>query len=182
MPSMPGLPLLDFTRLRACKQFSRSQTSSISCSLLLAGLSDMRFAVSVSDPSPGAIGASLRPSSPKASRSWLFCRLPLIESRRLLAASFRLGLRPPFPDWPICWLRLSAWRASRWGESDVCSSDLVILPLAAHRVAPPTCRFLPFGPSSTVPGLAYLLAPPFGLECLNSPADSMNYYEIGRAS
>jgi hypothetical protein len=39
------------------------------------------------------MGASLRPSSPKASQSWLFCRLPLIESRRLLAASFRLGLR-----------------------------------------------------------------------------------------
>ena len=90
---MPGLPLLDFTRFKACKQFSRSQTSSISCSLLLAGLSEMRFAVSVSDPSPGACGASLLNSSPKASRSWLFCRLPLIESRRLLAASFRLGLR-----------------------------------------------------------------------------------------
>jgi len=35
----------------------------------------MRFAVSVSDPSPGDAGASLLPSSPKASRSWLFCRL-----------------------------------------------------------------------------------------------------------
>lgn len=56
-------------------------------------LSEMRFAVGVSDPSPEAIGASLRPSSPQASRSWLFCRLPLIEARRLLAASFRLGLR-----------------------------------------------------------------------------------------
>ena len=89
---MPGLPLLDFTRLKACKQFSRSQTSSISCSWL-AGLSFPHFAASVSDPSPEAIGASLRPSSPKASRSWLFCRLPLIESRRLLALSFRLGLR-----------------------------------------------------------------------------------------
>ena len=44
---MPGLPLLDFTRLKPCKQFSRSQTFSIRCSLLLAGLSEMRFAVSV---------------------------------------------------------------------------------------------------------------------------------------
>ena len=44
-------------------------------------------------PFARSIGASLLPSSPKASRSWLFCRLPLIESRRLLAASFRLGLR-----------------------------------------------------------------------------------------
>ena len=93
MPSMPALPLLDFTRFKACKQLSRSHTSSISCSWFLAGLSEMRFAVSVSDPSPGALGASPRPSSPKASRSWLFCRLPPIESRRLLAASFRLGLR-----------------------------------------------------------------------------------------
>ena len=32
---------------------------------------------------------------------------------------------------------------------------LVILPLVAHRVAPPTCRFLPFGPSP----LAQLLCP-----------------------
>ncbi|HTY83810.1 MAG TPA: recombinase family protein [Silvibacterium sp.] len=32
---------------------------------------------------------------------------------------------------------------------------LVVLPLAAHRVAPPTCRFLPFGPSP----LARLLCP-----------------------
>jgi len=58
-----------------------------------AGFSDTRFAVNVSDPPQGAVGASLRPSPSKASRSWLFCRLPLIESRRLLAASFRLGLR-----------------------------------------------------------------------------------------
>src|SRR5271155_3378548 len=93
MPSTPRLPLLDFTRFKACKQFSRSQTSSISCSLLLAGLSIMHFAGSVSDPPPGAIGASLRPSPLKASQSWLFCRLSPIESRRLLAASFRLGLR-----------------------------------------------------------------------------------------
>jgi hypothetical protein len=50
------------------------------------------------------------------------------------------------------------------------------LPLVAHRVAPPTCRFLPFGTSSTVPGWAYLLSPPFGMECLNSLADDMNYF------
>ena len=91
MPSMPGLPLLAFTRFKARTQLSYAQTSSISC-CAIAGLSDTRFAVSISDPPQGAVGASLRPSSPKASRSWLFCRLPLIESHRLLAASFRLGL------------------------------------------------------------------------------------------
>src|SRR5664279_4878054 len=51
---------------------------------------------------------------------------------------------------------------------------LDFLPLIAHRVAPPTCRFLPFGPSSTVSGSAYLLTPPFGSECLNSLADDMD--------
>jgi hypothetical protein len=49
------------------------QTSSISC-CCIARLSDTRFAVSVSDPPQGTIGVSLRPSSPKASRSWVFCR------------------------------------------------------------------------------------------------------------
>src|ERR1019366_4120433 len=92
MPSIPGLPLLDFTRFKACKQFSRSQTSSISCSSI-AGLSVLRFAVDDSNPLLADFGASLLFSSLKASRSWLFCRLSLIESRRLLAASFRLGLR-----------------------------------------------------------------------------------------
>ena len=92
MPSIPGLPLLDFTRFKACKQFSRSQTSSISCSSI-AGRSVLRFAVDDSDPLLADLGASLLFSSLKASRSWLFCRWSLIESRRLLAASFRLGLR-----------------------------------------------------------------------------------------
>src|ERR1035438_3569139 len=87
MPSMPGLPLLDFTRLKACTQLSCAQTSSISCSWLLAGLSNMRSAVGVSDPPPGAIGASLLCSPLKASRSWLFCRLPLIENRAVTLAT-----------------------------------------------------------------------------------------------
>ena len=37
---------------------------------------------------------------------------------------------------------------------------------------------LSFGPSVTVPGSAYLLAPPFGLECLTSLADDMTYYAL----
>jgi hypothetical protein len=32
MPSIPGLPLFALTRLYACQQFRRSQTSSINCS------------------------------------------------------------------------------------------------------------------------------------------------------
>src|SRR5215469_9210789 len=66
-------------------QFSRPQTSSISCSAL-AGLSVSPFAVSNSVPSRGVLGASLLPSSVKASNicSWFFCRLALIESRVLL--------------------------------------------------------------------------------------------------
>src|SRR5271165_5023914 len=62
MPSIPGLPLLDFTRFRACKQFSRSQTSSISCSSI-AGLSVLRFAVNDSVPPLADFGASLLFSS-----------------------------------------------------------------------------------------------------------------------
>ena len=92
---MPVLPLLDFTRFKACKQLFRSQTSSISCPSLPAGLSDMRFAVGVSVPSREALGASLRPFSSKASFSWFCCRLPPIESRCLLTTSCRLGLQPP---------------------------------------------------------------------------------------
>jgi hypothetical protein len=52
-------------------------------------------ALGVSVPSRRAVGASLLPSSVKASTigSWFFCRLSLLESRRLLAAPFRWGLR-----------------------------------------------------------------------------------------
>src|SRR5579862_706416 len=93
MPSIPGLPLLAFTRRKACWQFSRSQTSSISCSALV-GLSVSHFAVSDSVPSRRALGASLLPSSVKASGNWFFCRLSFIESCVLLAAPCCSGLRP----------------------------------------------------------------------------------------
>src|SRR5260370_8307912 len=95
MPSIPGLPLLAFTRRKACWQFSRPQTSSIS-GPSLAGLSVSHFAVNDSVPSRGVLGASLLPSSVKASAicSWFFCRLSLIESCVLLAAPCCLGLRP----------------------------------------------------------------------------------------
>src|SRR5258708_19977924 len=95
MPSIPALPLLAFTRRKACWQFSRPQTSSISCSSP-AGLSVSHFAVNDSVPSRGALGASLLPSPVKASAicSWFFCRLSLIEFCVLLAAPCCLGLRP----------------------------------------------------------------------------------------
>src|SRR6201997_4918879 len=55
-PSMPGLPLLAFTRRSACLQFSRSQTSSIHCSVV--GLSALRSANSDSVPPTEALGLS----------------------------------------------------------------------------------------------------------------------------
>ncbi len=40
---------------------------------------------------------------------------------------------------------------------------LVVLPLSAHENTPPTCRSRSFGPSSAVPGSAYLFAASFDL-------------------
>ena len=101
MPSIPALPLLAFTRRKARRQFSRPQTSSINCSAP-AGLSLSQFAVNDSVPSPGALGASLLPSSVKASNicSRFFCRLSLIESGVLSASPYCSGLRPPRPTMP----------------------------------------------------------------------------------
>src|SRR5579864_8341948 len=101
MPSIPGLPLLAFTRRNARRQFPRPQTSSISCSSL-AGLSVSHFAVNDSVPSRGALGASLLPSPVKASNicSWFFCRLSFIESCVLLAAPYCLCLRPHLHTMP----------------------------------------------------------------------------------
>src|SRR6266404_30823 len=86
IPSMPGLPLLAFTRRSACLQFSRSQTSFIHCSA--AGLSALRFANSDSVPPTETLGASPLLSSAKARRYWFFCRLSVVESRRVLIAPF----------------------------------------------------------------------------------------------
>ena len=93
IPSMPGLPSLPFTRRSACLQFSRSQTSSIHCSV--AGLSALRSANSDSVPSTKAIGAAPLLSSGKARRYWLFCRLSVVELRCVLIAPF-IPLRGPF--------------------------------------------------------------------------------------
>src|SRR6266403_4086914 len=58
----------------------------------LAGRSVSHFAVNDSVPPREAFGASLLPSSVKASTSWFFCRLSLIESCVLLVAPYCLGL------------------------------------------------------------------------------------------
>ncbi len=91
--SMPGLPSLAFTRRSACLQFSRSQTSSIHCSVV--GFSALRFANSDSVPPTEAIGAAPLLSSAKARRYWFFCRLSVVESRRVLIAPF-IPFRGPF--------------------------------------------------------------------------------------
>ena len=93
IPSMPGLPLLAFTRRSACLQFSRSQTPSIHCSVV--GLSALRFANSDSVPPTKAVGAAPLLSSGKARQYWFFCRLSVVESRRVLIAPF-IPLRGPF--------------------------------------------------------------------------------------
>src|SRR5438093_7430137 len=85
--------MLAFTRRSACLQFSRSQTSSIHCSVV--GFSALRFANSDSVPPTEAIGAAPLLSSAKARRYWFFCRLSAVESRRVLIAPF-IPFRGPF--------------------------------------------------------------------------------------
>src|ERR1700730_2058907 len=85
--------MLAFTRRSACLQFSRSQTSSLHCSV--AGLSALRFANSDSVPPSKAVGAPPLRSSGKARRYWVFCRLSVVEPRRLLIAPF-IPSRGPF--------------------------------------------------------------------------------------
>src|SRR5450432_4077249 len=41
-----------------------------------------------------------------------------------------------------------------------------------------TVPLLSFGPSAIVSGSAYLLSPPFGMECLTSLADDMAHYAL----
>src|SRR5712664_5027521 len=102
----PYTTLFRSTRLYACQQFLRSQTSSINCSWL-AGRSVSHFAVNDSVPSREAFGVSLLPSSVKASTSWFFCRLSLIESCVLLVAPCLPRTTAGFPTSPFvgCGLR-----------------------------------------------------------------------------
>src|SRR5438876_11315139 len=88
--------MLAFTRRSACLQFSRSQTSSIHCSVV--GFSALRFPNPDSVPPTEAIGSAPLLSSAKARRYWFFCRLSVVESRRLLIAPCTPFLRPFGPS------------------------------------------------------------------------------------
>ena len=71
----------------------------------------------------------------------------------------------------------SACRASPVGGDEKSSLNWIFSRLSLSRFM----SYLPllsFGPSATVPGAAYLLPPPFGLECLTSLADDMTYYAL----
>src|SRR6516225_249529 len=108
IPSTPALPLLALTRFNARLQFSRSQTSSINCSVM-AGLSIPRFPADDSVPSGRHFGASPLSSSRKANSSWFFCRLspmsravysplPLPSLRRTVWAFIRCRTTTPAAD------------------------------------------------------------------------------------
>src|SRR5215472_15554410 len=86
IPSTPGLPLLLRTRFHAPTRFSRSHTSSISCSAQ-AGRSGAGFATGGSVPWCPRPGASPRPSGTKASEYWIFCRVPLMSCQSYLPLS-----------------------------------------------------------------------------------------------
>ena len=66
----------------------------------------------------------------------------------------------------------NACRASPVGADEKSSLNWMFSRLSLSRFM----SYLPllsFGPSVTVPGLAYLLTPPFGMECLTSLADDI---------
>ena len=60
----------------------------------------MRFAISDSVPPSKAVGAAPLLSSGKARLYWLFCRLSVVELRRVLIAPF-IPLRGPFGSSPL---------------------------------------------------------------------------------
>ena len=70
-----------------------------------------------------------------------------------------------------------ACRASPVGADEKSSLNWMFSRLSLSRFM----SYLPllsFGPSVTVPGSAYLLTPPFGMECLTSLADDMTHYAL----
>jgi site-specific DNA recombinase len=104
-PIHPALPWFLLTRFHALWRFSRSHTSSMSCSVT-AGLSGAGFAASGSTLRDPTTGASPRPFGSEASECWAFCRFPLMRSQSYLPLPIvrafthrsRLGLSvaPPF--------------------------------------------------------------------------------------
>src|SRR6476646_8880879 len=112
IPSTPGLPLFLLTRFHALSRFSRSHTSSISCSVK-AGFSVAALAMNDSVSSSPRAGASPRSFGSKASTCWLFCRFLFTRYQSYLPLSIvrafshrfrlRLSVSPPFglgvPQW-----------------------------------------------------------------------------------
>ena len=113
IPSTPGLPLFLRTRFHALSRFSRSHTSSISCSAE-AGLSGAGFATSGSAP----WDCGVQGFTPTFRRQGQCNCLPSFLPRSthelpvLLAAPNRSGLRPSFPARPICCSAFRPWSAS----------------------------------------------------------------------
>src|SRR5664280_2723380 len=160
MPSIPGLPLFDFTRRKARFRFPLSQTSSITCSGI-AGLSHARFAVSDSVPSRRAIGASLLPSAVKASTicNWFFCRLSPIVTRRRSpeVSSTAFGAQPP--DLPPADLMDVGFAAFR----PLARCRRPHHPVLVHRLAP--LLHASFRPRLTTTPLRFAIpSPPSGWE------------------
>src|SRR5215211_3298179 len=89
MPSTPGAPLLRRTCASAFLRLSRSTTLSMDGPTRTAGPLGPALAVQASVPSGAARGASPVTSAPKASSSWLFCRLTRTRSPPFLPT-------PPF--------------------------------------------------------------------------------------
>jgi hypothetical protein len=72
---------------------------------------------------------------------------------------------------------LPACRASPVGADEKSSLNWMFSRLSLSRFM----SYLPllsFGPLVTVPGSAYLLSPPFGMECLTSLADDITSYAL----
>ena len=118
IPSTPALPLLALTRCNAAFRLSRSQTSSISRSVL-AGRSDSFVAPDDSVSSLPAPRASPVSGDEKSRRIWTCCCDP---SARLMAYwplllvrafshRFRLGLSvaPPFGCWSASLALPTSW-------------------------------------------------------------------------
>jgi hypothetical protein len=85
-----------------------------------------------------SLGASLLPSSVKASTSWFFCRLSLIESCALLAAPYCLGLiacatNTPAADF-CCTVRVDRSTLSR--DSVTCNRPPEVSSIAFHAQPP----------------------------------------------
>ena len=75
MPSIPGAPLLRCTRANAFLRLSRSTIASMHGPARPPGFRLRRFAASASVPPARTLRASPVAPSPKASSSWIFCRL-----------------------------------------------------------------------------------------------------------